>query len=219
MPTEPARSRLRERRPAARDDLWILGLVGRAGSGKTTVARALAEDGATVVAADRIGHEVTDGDADVRAALTAEYGADVYRADGTLDRARVAARVFADRVARARLDRLTHPRILERIRGRIADLARERRGVVVIDAALLLDWGLERECDAVMAITAPEELQVRRLTRARGWTEEEARARLAAQRRDAEYGAAADVTIVNDGTPEDLVRAAREAVARLRPDR
>uniref|UniRef100_A0A832I085 Dephospho-CoA kinase n=1 Tax=Eiseniibacteriota bacterium TaxID=2212470 RepID=A0A832I085_UNCEI len=210
----------RARRPRADDGLFIVGLVGRAGSGKSTVARALAADGARVIEADRLGHEVTDGDPEVRAALAAEYGADVYRPDGALDRARVAARVFADPEARARLDRLVHPRIVERIRRTLdAWRAAGHRGVVVVDAALMLEWGLERACDAIVAVTAPEEEQVARLAAARGWTPEQARARLAAQRTNERFAAAADAVLDNRGSPEDLARAARDAVARLRAAR
>src|SRR5262245_37179255 len=112
------------RRPAARDGLLLIGLVGRAGSGKSTVARALAGAGAEVIDADAIGHQVTDQDPEVRAALEAEYGPGVYRADGHLERTTVAARVFADPAARARLDGLVHPRILARIRARLEELRR-----------------------------------------------------------------------------------------------
>jgi dephospho-CoA kinase len=207
----------RARRRPSGDGLFVVGLVGRAGSGKSSVARALADEGAVVIEADRIGHEVTDGVAEVRSALAAEYGPSVYRADGTLDRRRVAERVFADAAARARLDALVHPHIVARLRARIDELRRsEFRGVVVLDAALLLDWGIERDCDAVIAVVAPEAEQIARLTRARGWTPDEARARLAAQRTNEAFAAAADVTIENTGTPEALEHAARRAVARLR---
>jgi dephospho-CoA kinase len=208
MSTEP-----RPRRAPAHDGLTVIGLVGRAGSGKSTVARALAEDGATVIEADRIGHQVTDHDPEVRAALAAEYGPRVYRDDGTLDRPVVAARVFQDREARARLDALVHPRILDRIHAEL-DALRERgfRGVVVIDAALMLEWSLERECDAVIAVVAPEPMQIERLWRARGWSESDARARLAAQRTNEAFAEAADVTLVNQGSADDLRREAREAV-------
>jgi len=207
----------RARRAGAQDGLFILGLIGRAGSGKTTVARALEREGARVIEADRVGHEVADRDPAVRAALIAEYGAGVYRADGTLDRARVAAAVFHDPEARARLDRLTHPRIVERIRAAIDELRREGfRGVVVVDAALMLRWGFERECDALVAVTAPEAEQVARLMRARGWSEAEARARLAAQDSNQELSAAADATLDNRGTPESLALSARDALAALR---
>jgi len=205
------------RRPHAGDGLFIVGLIGRAGSGKTTVARALERDGARVIEADRVGHEVANRDPAVRAALIAEYGSDVYREDGTLDRPKVAAVVFRDPAARERLDRLTHPRIVERIRVEIARLGREGfRGVVVVDAALMLRWSLERECDAIVAVVAPEAEQVARLTRARGLSEADARARLAVQDTNEALSAAADVTLDNRSTPESLALAAREALARLR---
>src|SRR5262245_9331802 len=83
---------------------FVVGLVGPAGSGKSTLARALAGPLVRVLDADRMGHEIVNEDAAVRAALSAEYGADVYRADGTLDRPRVAAAVFSDPQALARLN-------------------------------------------------------------------------------------------------------------------
>jgi dephospho-CoA kinase len=196
---------------------FILGLVGRAGSGKTTVARALVADGAEVIEADRIGHEITDHDPEVRASLAGSYGTDIYRADGTLDRPRVAARVFRDARALAELNALVHPRIVRRIRERIEVLRREGRvEVVVVDAALMLDWGLEADCDAVLAVVAPEADQVARLMAARGWNEGEARDRLGAQRSNQAFEKAADEVVRNDASPEDLVRAVRAALARLR---
>jgi dephospho-CoA kinase len=206
----------RRRRPPATDGLFIIGLVGRAGSGKSTVAAALAAGGARVIEADRLGHEITDRDPDVRAALAAEYGADVYRPDGTLDRARVAARVFSDPAARARLDRLTHPRIVKRIESALEALRAEGfRGDVVVDAALMLDWELERRCDAVLAVVADERDQVARLMSARGWSEPQARARLNAQRTNEGFAVAADVALDNRGSTDELAEAARDAVRRL----
>lgn len=210
-----ADSAARPRRAPANDGLWIIGLVGRAGSGKTTVAKALAEDGAQLIEADRIGHQVTDRDPDVRAALIAEYGERVYLADGQLDRARVGRHVFGDPAALERLNRLVHPRILEIMRSRLRELrASGYRGAVVVDAALMLDWGFERECDAVIAVISPEPLQIERLVASRGWTPEQARARLAAQRPNPVFAAAADVVLENQGDLEDLARRAREALRR-----
>ncbi len=204
------------RRPPTDDGLLRIGLIGRAGSGKSTVAAALAAAGAVVIDADAIGHAVTGSDPEVRAALESEYGADVYRPDGTLDRARVAARVFRDPEARARLDRLVHPRIVRDIQARLTEL-RERgfRGAVVIDAALLLDWGVERECDAVIAVVAAEPLRIARLAAARGWSEDEAQRRLAVQRPDAAFEAAADITLDNVGSREELGQSAGAALERL----
>src|SRR6185503_1356355 len=134
-----------------------------------------------------------------------------------LDRARVAERVFRDVEARERLNRWVHPRILERMQRRLDDLERSGfEGTVVVDAALLLDWGFERSLDAVIAVVAPEDAQLERLRRSRGWTTDESRRRLAVQRDDAAFAAAADVVLDNRGTPEALASAARDAVAALR---
>jgi len=197
--------------------MFVLGLIGRTGSGKSTAARALERDGAVVVDADALGHEVTDHDPEVRLGLASEYGSDVYLPDGRLDRARVAARVFTDPAALARLDRLVHPRIVARIRSRLEELrAAGFDGVVILDAALLLDWGLERWCDAVIAVVAPESEQIARLEAARGWTESQARRRLSVQRSPDALRSVADETLENRGSPEELEALAREACLRLR---
>lgn len=216
MSTERSRSR----RPHAGDGLFIIGLVGRAGSGKSTVGRAIARDGGAIIDADAIGHQVTDQDPDVRAALIAEYGPDVYRPDGTLDRRRVAARIFRDPAARARLDALVHPRILARAWEAMNQLRLAgHRGVVVLDAALLLAWGMERSCDAVLAVTAPEAVQVARLMASRGWSEEDARSVLGVQKPNEWFAEAADLTLENDGDVAAVERAARAAVVRLMAER
>lgn len=212
--------RVRPRRPHAGDGLFILGLVGRAGSGKSAVARAIVADGGALIDADAIGHQVTDTDPEVRRALQAEYGDDVYREDGTLDRKRVGDRVFHDPAARARLDALVHPRILARAWEELNRLRLTgHRGVVVLDSALLLHWGMERSCDAVLAVDAAEDARVARLVQSRGWTEEHARAVLSVQRPGEWFRDAADLTIDNHGEIADLERAARAAVVRLMAER
>jgi dephospho-CoA kinase len=205
----------RQRRSAgARRPPFVVAIVGPAGSGKSMLARSLAGPGARVLDADRFGHEITDGDPTVRAALAAEYGPAVYRPDGSLDRARVAARVFSDPSALARLNGLVHPRILARLRAEIAAAA--DLDTVIVDAALLLDWGFERECDAVVAVVAPRALQLERLRRARGWSEEEANRRLSTARTNESFTALADEVVVNDRDEAAGIQAMRAAVARLR---
>jgi dephospho-CoA kinase len=216
MSTEvPIPNRTRPRRAGSTGPL-VVGLVGPAGSGKSTVAHALAAAGARVLDADRIGHDVTDHVPEVRAALAAEYGDDAYRADGTLDRRRVAARVFSDPAALGRLNQLVHPRILERLRAAITAATLDGfSGALVVDAALLLDWGFERECDAVLAVIAPVPLQIARLVAARGWSEAEARQRLESARSNPVFADLADEVIVNDGSEADAAEAARSALERL----
>ena len=88
-------------------------------------------------------------------------------------------------------------------------------GTLVVDAALLLDWGFERECDAVLAVLAPRALQVERLRAARGWSEEEILRRLAIARGDESFVALADDVVTNDRTPAEALEAARSVIARL----
>ncbi len=206
----------RNRRQDPKDALLIIGLVGRAGSGKSTVARLLEARGALVLDADRLGHEVTDTDPDVRAALIADYGEAVYLEQGRLDRALVAARVFHDPAALQRLNDLVHPRILRHLHRRIHALAElHEPRVVVVDAALMLDWGFEVACDAVLAVTAPEAQQLARLVSARGWTPEQARARLANQQPHEYFERVADEVLVNDGSEGQLLEATDAALERM----
>ena len=209
----PASAGSRRPKPPAGSP-FVVAIVGPAGSGKSTLARSLAGPRTRVLDADRLGHEITDGDPTVRAALAAEYGAGVYLADGTLDRGRVGARVFSDPAALARLNAIVHPRIAARLRDEIA----RATGIdtVVIDAAVLLDWGFERECDAVIAVRASREQQIARLRKARGWSEGEATRRLASARSDEAFKALADEVVVNDTDEATAERAMRDAVDRLR---
>lgn len=210
-PRSVAADAVRRPRRAPQAGPFVLALVGPAGAGKSTIARACAAQGAWVVDGDRVGHEVTDHDPEVRAALIADYGPGVYTATGALDRAQVAARVFAEPAALTQLNALVHPRILTRFREAIASAARPGGpALVVIDAALLLDWGFEQECDAVLAVLAPEPQQIARLIATRGWTEAEARRRLAAARSPESFAALADAVVMNDG---DEAAAVAEALA------
>lgn len=141
------------RRPA---NVTLVGIVGKIGAGKSTVARMLADHGARVVDADRLAHEVL-GEAPVRDALRRRFGADVFAADGSVDRRALARRVFGpDSVhaaALADLEAIVHPRVHERIRGAIGDAAREEPGgVVVLDVPLLVQSGWHGVCDTVVLL-------------------------------------------------------------------
>jgi dephospho-CoA kinase len=124
--------------------------------------------------------------------------------------------VFSDPGALERLNALVHPRIVSAIHRRIDALRAERfRGPVIVDAALMLDWQLERDCDAVLAVVASEAHQISRLMRSRGWDEADARARLAAQRTNEAFRATADEVIENDEDASALLAATRSAFRRL----
>jgi dephospho-CoA kinase len=193
------------------------GLTGGIGSGKSTVSARLGELGAVVLDADKAARAVVEPGTPGLAAITAAFGADVLAADGSLDRAKLAAIVFADEAALGRLNAITHPLIHEHIRA--AEEAAIAAGgddlVLVHDVALLAEWGRAKEFDLVIVVDVPAETQLERLTGQRGMTEDQARARMAAQATREQRLAVADIVIDNSGTREDLNRRVDEVWADL----
>jgi dephospho-CoA kinase len=156
----------------------VIGLAGRIGSGKSTVAARFASHGATVIDADRIAHETLD-DADVRRELVERFGPRVLGEDGRIRRRSVAELVFGPTPEHARaleaLEAVVHPRVRRRI---TADLAAARhraaergagRDVVVLDVPLLVQSGWDASCDAIVVVECAEDVRRARLA-ARGWT-------------------------------------------------
>lgn len=182
-----------------------VGLTGGIGSGKSTVAGRLAERGAVVVDADRIAREVVEPGTQGLAEIVAAFGPDVLTTDGRLDRAAMASVVFADPSARARLNGIVHPRVGARTAELLASA--DPDAVVVLDVPLLVENGLTGGYHIVLVVHAPERARIRRLTMARGMTEQDARARIAAQTTDEKRRAAADVWLDNSGGPAELAAA------------
>jgi dephospho-CoA kinase len=178
-----------------------IGLTGGIGSGKSTVSALLAERGAVVVDADLIAREVVEPGTPGLAAVVEAFGTDVLAADGSLNRPALAAVVFADPAARRRLDALVHP--LVRARAAELEAAAPPGAVVVHDVPLLVETGQAGRFDLVLVVAADVETRVARLVR-RGLTEDDARARIAAQATDEQRRAVADVVLDNSGTPEQL---------------
>lgn len=181
----------------------VIGLTGQIGAGKSTAARILAELGATVIDADKIGHDVVARSASLRKQLASAFGRDIFAADGKLRRKRLAARAFASKDTRDRLNRLVHPHLLKELRRQVARA--RKKGPVVIDAALLLDWGMDRETDLVLVIHAGRETRFRRAEK-RGFSSADIRARQRAQLLFREFRRRADRVILNNGSEADLRR-------------
>jgi dephospho-CoA kinase len=181
-------------------------LTGGIGSGKSSVAARLEALGAVVVDADAIAREVVERGTPGLAAVVAEFGDDVLAEDGSLDRAAMAAIVFADPERRRSLEAIVHPLVAARSAELLA--AAPANAVVVYDVPLLAEshgTGRDRtgEFDAVVVVEAPLEVRVARL-KARGLSEDDARARIAAQVTDADRRAIADHVILNGGGLDDL---------------
>jgi dephospho-CoA kinase len=178
----------------------VIGLTGNIGTGKSTVTRMLADLGATVIDADTLAHKVIAPGTPGWQQVVDAFGPEVVAADGTIDRARLAAIVFSDPAALARLEAIIHPLVIQEADRRIRALG---RGVVVIEAIKLIESGMYRDCDALWVVTARPEQQLERLVRERGMSAAEVQRRMAAQPPQSEKVALADVVIDNSGTPEE----------------
>lgn len=179
-----------------------VGLTGGIGSGKSTVSALLAEHGAVVIDYDRLAREIVEPGMPALAAIAERFGPGVIASDGTLDRPALGAIVFADEQARRDLESITHPAIralaIER------EAAAPDGAVVVHDNPLLVEMGAHAACDVVLVVDVPEDVQIARLKATRGMSEDEARARIAAQAsRDVRTGAA-DHVIDNTGSLGEL---------------
>jgi dephospho-CoA kinase len=179
-----------------------VGLTGGIGSGKSTVARALARRGAVVIDADAIAREVVEPGTPGLAAVVERFGAGVLDGDGRLDRPKLAALVFADPAARTDLNAIVHPRVAAETARRIG--AAPSDAVVVIDVPLLVE-AARSGYDLVVVVEAPEAVRLERLV-GRGMDPDDARKRMGAQATDAERRKVADVVLDNSGTEDDLER-------------
>lgn len=188
-----------------------IGLSGGLGSGKTTVARLLAEHGAVVIDADAVAREVVEPGTPGFDAVVARFG-DRVVTDGRLDRAALARIVFSDDQALADLNAIVHP--LVRRRSEELATAAPRDTVVVHDIPLLVESPPMGDYDLVVIVLASEHVRLARLA-ARGMDETDARSRIAAQASDEQRVAAADVLIHNDGTLDELADQVDALWARL----
>ncbi|MDG9715249.1 dephospho-CoA kinase [Streptomyces sp. DH24] len=190
-----------------------VGLTGGIGAGKSEVSRLLVECGAVLIDADRIAREVVAPGTPGLDAVVAAFGADVLAPDGSLDRPRLGSIVFADPEKLAVLNKIVHPLVGARSR-ELEDAAAED-SVVVHDVPLLTENGLAPLYDLVIVVDASPETQLDRLVRQRGMTEEDARARMAAQATREQRREIADIVIDNDVPLEELRQRVTEVWAEL----
>ena len=187
----------------------VVGLTGGIGSGKSTVAAMLGALGAFVVDCDGLGRLVIEPDGRAYDRVVERFGRGIVRDDGRIDRAALAAIVFNDEHELAALNAISHPAIDAEIADRIADAPDDQ--VVVLDMAVLVETDLGAgQYDTVVVVEAPLDVRLTRLAQ-RGMTEDDARARIAAQATDDQRREVADYVIDNGGDINDL----REEVATL----
>ncbi|TVX76794.1 dephospho-CoA kinase [Corynebacterium sp. NML180780] len=186
--------------------MYMIGLTGGIGSGKSTVAALMRQRGFPVVDADQVARDNMEPGSPVLAAVAEEFGADLLGPDGALDRAELARRAFASEEGTQRLNAITHPAIRAESARRFAALEAAGERAAVYDMPLLVELGMDQDMDMTVVVDVNPEERVRRLVAHRGLDEADARNRIARQIPDVERRAAADVVLDNNGTEDKLAQ-------------
>jgi dephospho-CoA kinase len=193
-----------------------VGLTGGIGAGKSEVTRRFAALGAHIIDADALAREVVEPGTPGLEAVIAEFGPEVRAADGSLDREAVAAKVFGDDEARARLNAIVHPLIGERVFALLAEYEKtDPDGILINDVPLIAESGVAARYEVIIVVDAPVETQLDRLVRLRGMTPEAARARIDVQASREQRLALATFVITNAGDLGSLQRQVDEVWAAL----
>jgi dephospho-CoA kinase len=194
----------------------LVALTGGIASGKSTIARRLAEHGAVVIDADQLVREVQAPGSPVLDAIADAFGDDMLRPDGSLDRAALGTRVFGDEAAIRRLNAIVHPAVRAESARRFAEaFAADPAAVVVYDVPLLVEARAEDPWELVVVAHAPADVRAALLVELRGLSEAEAAARIASQAPDEARLRIADVVIDTAGTLDDTLRQTDELWNRL----
>lgn len=187
----------------------LVGITGPSGAGKGCVVSVFAGRGFEVIDADEVARDVVMPGEPALEALAEEFGRDIILPDGTLDRRLLAGRAFASRESTDSLNRIMHTEIIRRMTERAEKCAASGRHCL-FDAPLLIEAGLDRICDARVAVIAPLGERVSRLMRRDGLTEREILARISRQHDDGYYTSQCEYVIVNDGDRMKLEKEAEQ---------
>ena len=190
--------------------MYVIGLTGGIGSGKTTVSDMLRADGATIVYADQIGHEVYRPGTPVWEQVVQAFGRQVLTEDGQIDRRKLGQIVFSEPGALARLNAITHPPMRQMMIEKLDELRGKGTPVVVLEAALLIEAGWADLADEVwVTVVDPDEAARRSMERS-GLSRQQAQARIAAQLSNAERTKHAQVVIDTNCSLAEVARRVHE---------
>ncbi|MEX2599657.1 MAG: dephospho-CoA kinase, partial [Dehalococcoidia bacterium] len=199
----PIATAVKPSHPRSERTMYVIGLTGGIGSGKSAVAALLTGLGAAVIDADKEGHRVYERGSSGWQQVLSLFGPDILDERGEVDRRRLGAIVFGDARSLERLNAAVHPVLRQHIQERLQEFRNEGDRVAVVDAALLHQAGWDDLVDEVWAVTAPEPVVIQRL-QGRGLTEDDARQRMGRQQPPESIAAKSDVVIENTGTLEEL---------------
>lgn len=193
-----------------------IGLTGGIGSGKSTVAKILAEQGFPIIDADKIAREIVEPGQPALAELALKFGDGIINEDGSLNRQALANIAFADEESRQALNDITHPRINARTEELFAEAEADGKDAAVWDMPLLIDQGYQDRVDTVIVVDVDAETRVQRLVEHRGLDEDDARRRIASQIDDATRREAAHHIVDNNGELEALEPQVLEIVEKIK---
>ena len=181
--------------------MFVIGLTGGTGSGKSEVAKVLQKGGAIIISGDRIGKEVVEKNPQVLKMLVKTFGREILNQKGRLNRRKLGEIVFSSVKNQKKLNQIVHPPLLKELRARIKRFRKKNDSgrFAVVDAALITEWNLEKELDATVAVTSGSKLRLRRLLK-QGLSPKEIRNRIARQLNDKKRVKRADFVFKNNGS-------------------
>lgn len=186
------------------DNVYIVGLTGMSGAGKTTACEVFAENGFCVIDCDIVSREVVEKGRPALSAIAAEFGKDVLSVDGELDRKKLGGIVFGSREKLDRLNELIYPYITFEIIRKINTLSRDGVKLFLLDAPTLFESGADVLCDTVVSVTADIKVCARRIMERDGLTEDQAEKRLSSQHGAEFYSERSRFCAENTGTREEF---------------
>jgi dephospho-CoA kinase len=184
--------------------LLVIGLTGGIGSGKSTVARILKENGANLILADDIAKEIMQPHMPAYKKIIEHFGTNIMAEDEQIDRKKLAKIVFSDNEQLLYLNKVTHGAVADRISELISEFRKSQQNLVAVEAIVPIKHGFLDLVDTVWVVIASEKTRINRIMKRSGLTYEEAKKRIESQMSDDEYKSIADLVVYNDGTLKEL---------------
>ena len=179
--------------------MLLIGVTGGIACGKTEVCKVFQKKGAIILSGDEIGKEVVEKNKKVVKELVNIFGKEILNKNLSLNRRKLGELAFASKESKSKLNKIIHPYLLRELRKRIENLRRKRdKDVVVVDAALIVEWGLQKELDYLIFVESKRENKIKRLQKQKGYSRREALDRIRAQLPEVTKKRLADFVIIND---------------------
>jgi dephospho-CoA kinase len=185
--------------------MLLIGVTGGIACGKTEVCRVFQRRGAIILSGDEIGKEVVEKNKKVRKELVQTFGKAILNKNKSLNRRKLGQLAFASKESKDKLNKIIHPYLLKELKKRIRSIKAKRcQGLVVVDAALIVEWGLQDELDHLIFVQSKREDKIKRLQKQKGYSRKEAWDRIKSQLPEITKKRLADFVIINDKGVHEL---------------